>query len=522
MKKKYIYVALFAVLLGSATSCDKDFEDINTNKLLPTNLDANYLLTQAQIGKASVTTFRYEGSIVQQVNTALSGVLEGGNRNTAIENNINPPFNEIYLNSVRQLVQIIEQTKDKPELSNVRNLARIWKAYDYMTLVDTYGSVPYFDAARGFLDSNFRPEYDDDDAIYEDLIKELEDASKSLNATTGGRITGDLVYAGDVVKNQRFANSLLLRAGMRYTKVNPTKAAEIVKRALAAPSGVITNINNSDDAFIRYNTTFINPTSSVMQGNERSNYYAGKAFIDYLQSNNDPRLRHIAVKYEKPAQPLNAVGAKNTNPAEQIGMPFGFDETTIVTAPGFPGRAGAEYRYSQFNRETVLRNDAPEFLVTAAQTNLLLAEAAVRGFITGAPDMVAAKTYYENGIRAHMNQLRLFDASATITPEQQNAYIMQSSILFDPTKAIQQINEQYWVASFRIWNEAWANFRRTGFPQLNPINFPFEDPSVKGAFIRKLPLPLRETQINADAYKAALGFMGGTDNLATRVFWDKQ
>jgi hypothetical protein len=86
--------------------------------------------------------------------------------------------------------------------------------------------------------------------------------------------------------------------------------------------------------------------------------------------------------------------------------------------------------------------------------------------------------------------------------------------------ALQQINEQYWVALFLNGTEAWANFRRSGFPVLQPNSYPNADPSVKDGFIRRLPYPIREISVNSANYNEAVARMEA-DNLATRIFWDK-
>lgn len=258
---------------------------------------------------------------------------------------------------------------------------------------------------------------------------------------------------------------------------------------------------------------------------ERLNYYVGAPFVEYLQSTDDPRLEYIAVKYEKPAEPLESVGMENTNPEDQQGMPYGYDDTNIATAPGFPGKIGTAFAYSQFNRRTVLQLDRPEFLVTYAQTALLLAEAVHRGYISGGE--AAAEEYYEEGVRAHMEQMEAYsgvteDAIINITPEETAAYLAQPEVAYDPARALEQINEQYWVASFLQYHEAWANFRRSGYPDLEPINYAGQDPSVNdlgGGFIRRLPYPLRERSVNTANVDEAIARMGG-NTLGNPVFWD--
>jgi hypothetical protein len=194
-------------------------------------------------------------------------------------------------------------------------------------------------------------------------------------------------------------------------------------------------------------------------------------------------------------------------------MPLGYNEATISTAPNFPGKAVTGWKYSQLNRRTVARIDIPEFFVTYAQTQLLLAEAAQRGWIAANP-----ATLYAAGVRAHMDQMAKYDASATIPGAAQDAYMAANP--FDPSNALQQINTQYWIASFLNGTEAWANFRRSGYPSLAPNPYPGADPAVKGAFVHRLQYPLREASVNTANYNAAVSHMGG-DNMAIHVFWDK-
>jgi hypothetical protein len=305
---------------------------------------------------------------------------------------------------------------------------------------------------------------------------------------------------------------------MRYTKVDAAKAKTIVEIAVNPARGGVMSSNN-DNALIQFNATYTNGTSSALLGGERHNYYVGKPFVDFLKATNDPRLTYIAATYEKPTEPLATAGAVNTNPANQLGMPYGYDENSVQTAPGFPGKIGSAFKYSQFNRATVFRIDAPEYLVTYAQTQLLLAEAVSRGFIAG-----NAKNFYEAGIRAHMTQKPLYGETLNITDAQQSAYLLEPEVAFTPARALEQINEQYWVASFRNWAEAWANFRRSGYPQLSPIKFPGEDPEVNtgnaGGFIHRLTYPLREKSVNTANVNEAVS-RSGADNLGTRIFWDK-
>lgn len=513
--KKILMFFPIATLLCMSSACDKDFKEININPSLANDLEPAYLFSNAQ-RLSAIAAYHYQGEIVQQINTPYGGLLAAGNRNIINDQHASEAFNTIYTGPIRYLTEVISKTSENPDQSNLYNMARIWKAYCFQLLVDTYGDVPYTEAGLGYMESDYLPKYDAAADIYEGIIREYTEATDALDPTKASIGSADLFYGGTIDRWKKLGNSLLLRAGMRFTKTNEEKARTLVTLAISpARGGVMTS--NEDNAFIQFNAVYTNGTSNALLGGERANYYVGSPFIDFLKNNNDPRLRYIAVKYEVPANPLATAGSANTSPTEQQGMPYGYDESSIASAPNYPGKIGAAWKYSQFNRATVMRIDAPEYLVTFSQTQLLLAEAVFRGYINNG----VAKEYYESGIRAHMEQTALY-GSLNISAAEKENYLNEANISFTPESALRQINEQYWVSSFRSWSEAWANFRRSNYPQLEPVNFPSQDPSIAsaGGFIKRLVYPLREISVNSANVQEAISRMGG-NSLGTSVFWDR-
>src|SRR5690606_22849306 len=106
-----------------------------------------------------------------------------------------------------------------------------------------------------------------------------------------------------------------LRIAMRYTKIDPTTAAQYAAIATEETRGGVMQ-SNEDNVFIRYNNTFTNPNASQFHGSERANYYIAKPFVDHLKDTQDPRLEVIAVKYEFPYNSLGETGEENTDPMD--------------------------------------------------------------------------------------------------------------------------------------------------------------------------------------------------------------
>jgi len=156
--------------------------------------------------------------------------------------------------------------------------------------------------------------------------------------------------------------------------------------------------------------------------------------------------------------------------------------------------------------------DAPLFLVTNAQTKLLLAEARVRGWITTGP---TAAALYADAIRANMAEMAQFSAASAIATNDIETFVTANPLSVG--SELREINEQYWVASFLNGPETFANFRRSGFPLLTPNPYSGKDVSP---FVRKITYPDSEYAINKTNLNVAISRQGG-DKLDTRVWWDK-
>ncbi len=500
---------LFALLLG-VSSCEKGFDQLNLNPTAATALNPVFTFNNAMINTAfPASTLTFEGPIVQQLFTPNSGILQGGNFNV---DNRGPAganaalWQGYYQNVVRYLVDVLAQTKPNTQRTNLYNMARIWKAYTFMVLTDTYGDVPYTQAGLGYLGSNVTPKYDTQESIYTDLIKELTEATAALDPAKPTE-AGEITYGGDIAKWKKAGNSILLRVGMRLTKVNPTLARSTVEKAVAG--GLMQA--NTDNLTVRNDANYKNPVGNLLTSTEAANYYLTGAFVDYLKRTSDPRLGSIAVRYVGAKSGSEQTPAKaSRDTTVQIGMPLGFDNGTIP-ARATTDKLASFYDYSQLDRTRLGRFDAPTFLVTYAQTQLLLAEAAQRGWTTG-----NAADFYNAGITAHMQQLGNTDAGSVVSAESIAGYLQKNP--YSAGRGLELINTQYWVASFLNGPEAFANFRRSGFPLLKPNPYPGKE--IKGNFINRLTYPDAELAVNTANLGEATARQG-PDNLDTRVWWDK-
>jgi len=518
MKKNSCLIIPLAVAL-CLVSCTKGFEEKNQDPYAITKIDAGLLFTGAERGM-NVGNWDGEQTIVQQyMNAYNSGATAGFNFNEDVDG-YNTPRWSVYTDVIKSLAQIINLVKDDPAAKNLYNMVRIWKAYAFMTLVDTYGDVPYSDAGKGYLKLINYPKYDKMADIYADLYNELKMATADLSASNE-YVTSDLFFGGaasstpaliaaQIAQWKKIGYSLLLRLGMRYSKIDAAKAASIAQEAFAG--GVM--VSNSDNVVVRlYNTAVPNPFSNTQRNVTPRFYYLAEPFVNKLKSTGDPRLKYAGASY---AEPNSFTSTRDTASANQYGFPVGYDQVTVLNYPGYRGTKGQGQNYTQLNYDVVANTVAPAFFITNSQTQLLLAEAKYRGWITGG---LTTQQYYEAGVRAAMDEWNLFPGtfSPAISDAEKNNYLLHPAIVYSDAKALELINTQYWIECFTNGAEAFANWRRSGFPVLQPNKY---NNNLNGGFVKRMAYPNEELSKNADNYNAAVTSMGG-DGLTQRVFWDK-
>lgn len=531
---KLISRLILICYVTSFAACDKDFEEINKNPYGVISIEPSLLFAGAQ--RNHIGTWNAEHIIVQQfVVPYNTGANAGFSFNMDIDGNSNTKWEQSYANTgnavlangnappVKNLIQALNLLGPNTTRVNLQSIIRIWKAQVFMGLVDNYGDIPYSEAGKAVSDAKFFPKYDDDAAIYDDLYKELKESIAALNP--GGEfISADLFYgtnahpstktgnaADQVAKWKKLGNSLLLRLGMRYSKINPTKAASIVSEAFAG--GVMTS--NADNALVKNDGTVFAQQDNLALRNFSQFHYAAEPFVNQLKSTADPRAKFMIALYPDPGAIAN-----NLNPdvtlANQFGAPIGVTSDQILAAGSpYRGARGSGLNYSQFNVNIIAAPGVPELWVTYAQTSLLLAEAAKRGWIPGGDGQ--AEIYYENAIIADMATYALYPGTTPISNTDINAYLDHPSVAYSPAEALRLINTQYWIVNIRNGTEVFANFRRTGLPALTPN--PVAGALGTVGFARRLSYPDLEASANTANYNEAAAAIGG-DKISSRVFWD--
>lgn len=555
---KMIYKTILSAVLVFciASGCDtEELHDLNVNPQAVNQIDLHYLFSAAQLSMASQgasgdnrytdwrTNIGLASTAIQQLATngsiSAAGMYYRHNEETSAA-----IFDFTYNDQLKNLAEIIRQTGEggyaEGQLPNLRNAARILRAWNFQRLTDFYGAIPYFEANRG-LEKIYFPTYDKQSEIYPDLLKELEEASAALDPTLDdqGFAQSDMIYQGDIIKWKRFGYSLMLRLAMRVSNVAPALTDEYVAKAVQG--GVFQS--NEDNVWIPMSigpSLWANQNGisrAFIPGDGGNQSFLSKTLVDFLKGadptvvgDDDPRLMiltdGIGPWTSETWDPTKVITYKTDagdvkfeykqDPLEQMGMPSGLYLETQAALLGV-NEFLVDTTYSRISPYMLDRDD-PYMIMNYAEVEFLLAEAAERG-IAGVTD---AKGHYEDGVRAAMQMYEpYFENDEGVTGEVSDAevdaylakYPYGAGGVTGNMSALEQIGYQLWVSKFLNWYEAWTDWRRTGYPTL--VEYTDDPNNITGGKIPvRLQYPTNEVSSNPNFNQES------NNNYTSPVWWD--
>lgn len=566
MKKIYTYIAsaLMALALGGvATACsDAHMAEVNTDDSKASTIDPNAQLTTALL--QTYGDFQLMDTYRSYI-TGFTQYYAGGWNVSNYAGSVYPKdsemshvWNRLYSIAIKNLVDAIYHTEDRP---NTNAALRIHRAYLMAVLSDIYGDIPCTEAGMSYIGGIANPKYDTQQEVYDFIFAELKACAEQLGTGTD-IITGDVTsLKSDVDAWRRYANTLRLRYAMRISDVAPDRARTEFEAALKADGGIISAAD--EDAYINYiDAPFTlydgandldfraNALGEMIYGQDpESPSFVCSTLYKYMQQTDDPRLYRIARAYIHTTRSQTDTSGNfdvtdeviawgerggtgivpcNVGDAwwnEWVNGPAASEIPTLQSLVElYPDKGYDKNNYpARMLRPTVAvafcNADCPGILITYAEVELLLAEAASKGW--NVPGDV--QSHYEAGIRAAMQVLNnYYDIVKRISDDEIDAYIAANPL---GDNAREAINTQAWILYLTNPNEGWANLRRADYPALAdrtllPVrgDFPHEDPNMQTP--TRLRYPLLEAKYNSVNHKQAVDRMGGNDNWHTRVWWD--
>lgn len=548
--RRTLLSSVLLISLPLLVSCDGlgDFGDTNEDPTQPTEVEPRFLFPQVQLNTpGSWSTMnranhRVASAAVQQMaSTSFFWVGNTYDRDVGEDNTITL-WQDLWdpLVNLQQAIAFLRQKKEngedvEPQIAQ----ARIWRAYIYQLMTDTHGDVPFQDGAKGAVEQEFDPSFDPQEAVYDTLFAELDAAVDQLDGPGEGFGNQDLLtYQGNVEQWKKFANSLRLRLAMRLVKRDAEQAQAEAEAAADASGGLIEsvednarNLHQSDPGRNRQN-----PNSWALDESEMG--YPSQTFVNWLKQRDDPRLTVYGAV-------VRDGEALNVNDTEELkGLPNGYVSDRAPNLENHPSWTkscrnesgeivGSDTEdtnctiedYMQTHPE-LLDDEEPLFHITSGQVHLLLAEANVRGWnVPG-----TAESHYRAGVRQAMKRLAAYGPEAEISDTEITDYLNENSFDADGTREekLEQINEQYWAATYLDGIEAWSNWRRSGYPELEPVPIDAEGTGpggglsgndTNGQIPRRLRYSEDEIQLNTESLQEVLDRQGPNE-MGTRVWWD--
>jgi len=427
-------------------------------------------------------------------------------------------WDHFYDGAAPQLDFVISFTAEN-DMEVEHAVANIYKVQFYQQITDLWGPIIYSEFGNG----ETSVAYDTQESIYKDFFEILGNARNTLLNTsrTAAFSQNDLIFEGDLNRWLKFANSLQLRAAMRIRFVDPQKAQEKAEEAVdPANGGIMTS--NADNATITTTENNKNTYSTITDWGE---YRMSATMESFMVGYNDPRVSEYFNPIEK-GQGGPYKGLRN-------GIPKGDKDQAFLNS-----------HFSDMNTKYFSQNRGgsnPDLRVMdAAEVYFLRAEGALLGWDMGGG---TAQSYYEDGIRASLkDRTNATDTEITdyitssATPKEPegvegaNVYYNLPAVSNIPVafktggsdeEKMEQIITQKWISLYPNSFEAYAEFRRTGYPkQYERVNSLNADVSTTEIF-RRLTFVTSEKSNNKEAYNAAQELLDGPpENNATRVWWD--
>lgn len=438
---KFQYKTILVLFMALLAACTKDFEEINANPNSPETTNTEFLMSEVVLS----TAYAYQENAVSRRPASAARYLTLV-RNTGYDLLDWGPvdWNDIYARL--SVNKTLLETAEKRSESQYIAISKIMKAFNFAYLTDLYGDVPYTQALKSKESNLIYPEYDQQQVIYPDLLRELREANDLLKGNTAEiNAKGDVMFKGKALQWRKFANTLRLRMLLRISKVYTpafTEMQAIMNDKTAFPV-FESSADNAEVAYLGNLAAYSWPGGPLtMIDFDYQKTKVSKELVDHLIQRNDPRLAVWA-------EPVKTTTGSTVDPNLYVGVPNAIDAPASYN--------GGEDHVSVFSAAFFRKNGGAAnpllkaSLMTYTEQCFILAEAIQKGKIS-VPGETAESLYYK-GIRESMSS---YGITAPLN------YFDQSIVKYNGT--LEQLITQKWLAMLFKGSEGWFDQRRTGYP----------------------------------------------------------
>lgn len=505
--KSTIACIAVTVVLASCTH----FEDLNTNpdgfttatpQMLATKLILDITRSDISSQKGFMANFMRDKYI-------LWSEFAQGEQYNRIDRTSFGSFTRLI--DVEKMIGLTDEL-DQEVANSYKGLGYFMRAYTFFSATMQVGDIPYSEALKGEREGNVKPRYDTQKEVFIGILNELDEANRLF--AQGANFEGDVIYQGDPVKWQKMVNSFALKVLINLYRKTADSDLRVVERFNDILNNRPIFESNADNFQLVYSDQENQRYPFHKLGNQFVIYpMVSDILIDRLKATNDYRLFYYAspskVQLDNGHSSSDFDAYKGTDPA----IPYA--GLSAIHSSG--DYSGVNARYTE------IPAGEPISLLSYAQVQFLLAEAAVRGWIEG-----DAQTYYAAGIQGAMQSV------ADHTPNHPSYHhnrIMGDAYIeaFPATNAvkltgaaehqIEQIIAQKYVSTYlQSPLNAFFENRRTGYPE-----FPINPASNENIPADRLPIrwmyPSDEVSYNSENVNEAINRQyNGSDNVNERMW----
>jgi len=444
---KYIF---FVALIGFLSGCEDYFEEIdNKDPDNPINVSPDVILPQVQLRLA----YTYGGDFTRYLGIYTQHV-DGISRQFAVLQNygiqpsdVDQMWANVYTGTLQSNSDLLEQSLAVGD-NHYAGIALATEAFTMMAATDVWGDMAYSDAFK-FAENGgvYQPAFDSQEDIYTGIFNSLDEARDMFGMDAGGNAPAgdDQMYGGDIDNWVKFCNVLEARGRLHLAKED---ASNYDAALTALGKGAFEGI--ADAASIQFGTAATENGPWYQYIEQRDDCETGATYLAVLESFNDPR----------------------------------------VTTYGWP----------HDNDHPIWTKDQVLYLIPYSEQEFIRAEAAL---MTG--DAATAYEAYLDGIEASFTEAlsAVLDADSIATLY--DDYIAQASVgVGESNLSLENVITQKWIALY-THPEVFSDWRRTGYPELDPIT---------GSDIPRR-LPYAQTEIFSNP-----GNVPSSVTIFTPVWWD--
>lgn len=457
--KKVLYTVIIIGALLLSSGCEK-YLDINRNPNGPERVTAYLYLGPMQ--QQLALAMQYDARMIGYYNQNFASYLASStgydaHGTPAWTSDMDEHWRAVYWKLGINLSEMISisETEQRWDLAGIGYALRAW---GWQMLTDMHGPIILKEAYQPGL---YAFKYDDEAAVYEEVIKLCDKAIANLSRSDGSVSAsfagkGDQIYLGNRLQWKRFAFGLkaisLSHLSNKTALYNPDAIISAVDSSL---------ISNSDNAYVKFSGSVSDDASFF--GPMRGNFLAARAskftvsLLDgtALGTILDPRIRiMLPPSVNTIAGGTTWVGVSPTvgyNPITANDRPYNlYGLNSVASAP-----AGTVGMY-------LFTNTAKWPLMTFSELQFIKAEAAYRK-----ANKPLALASYDAGVKAAIDFTNLyagvttFGTVAAVTTADKNAFIA-SVVPSDPNLlTMSRIMGQKYV---HLWGwgfmESWTDLRR--------------------------------------------------------------